>query len=297
MVHILDLNFQQLPHTIAAFLLLTDQGPALIETGPHSTFPELRRQLAFHGLEPADIRHVFLSHIHLDHAGAAWALAETGATIYVHPFGARHLMQPERLLNSARRIYQDQMDVLWGDMKAIPAEQIRTTGHEESIDLGNVRLCSWHTPGHAVHHIVWQLGDAAFTGDVAGVQIGNGIIAPPCPPPDIHVEDWQQSLGLIRRLQLSKLYLTHFGAITNVSAHLDQLEERLLSWADWMLPYFEKGAGAQEITPLFQEFVQQQLREAGADEMVIRQYEAANPSWMSVEGLLRYWAKKKAETQ
>jgi len=111
------------------------------------------------------------------------------------------------------------------------------------------------------------------------------------------VEDWQQSLGLIRRLQLSKLYLTHFGAITNVSAHLDQLEERLLSWADWMLPYFEKGAGAQEITPLFQEFVQQQLREAGADEMVIRQYEAANPSWMSVEGLLRYWAKKKAETQ
>lgn len=297
MVHILDLNFMQLPHTIAAFLLFTDEGPALVETGPHATFPALTRQLALHGLEPADIRHVFLSHIHLDHAGAAWALAKTGATVYVHPFGAKHLMQPERLLNSARRIYQERMDELWGDMQPIPADRIQTTGHAACIDLGNIQLQSWHTPGHAVHHIVWQLGDIAFTGDVAGVQIGNGIIAPPCPPPDIHIEDWQQSLGLIRRLQLSKLYLTHFGEITNVPAHLDQLEERLLSWAEWMLPYFEKGTTAEEITPLFQEFVRQQLQDAGADETVLLQYEAANPSWMSVEGLLRYWAKKKAATQ
>ena len=297
MVHLLDLNFQQLPHTIGSVLLLTDKGPALVEAGPYSTFPALRQQLSAYGLAPEDIRHVFLSHIHLDHAGAAWALAQTDATVYVHPFGAKHLMQPERLLNSARRIYTDLMDVLWGDMQPIPEDRIHITAHEEWVDLGNVQLRAWHTPGHAVHHIAWQLEDAVFTGDVAGVKIDEGIIVPPCPPPDIQVEDWQQSLNLIRRLSPKRLYLTHYGEVTDVAGHLDQLEQRLLTWADWMFPYFEKGTSAVEITPLFQEFAQRQLVEAGANEMTIAQYEAANPSWMSVEGLLRYWAKKTAAQQ
>ena len=297
MVHLLDLNFQELPHTIGSFLLFTDSGPALIEAGPYSTFPALQQQLSLHGLSTSDIRHVFLSHIHLDHAGAAWALAKTGATIYVHPFGAKHLMQPERLISSARRIYKDQMDILWGDMQPIPEDRIHITAHEEWIDLGDLRIRAWHTPGHAVHHIVWQLGDAIFTGDVAGVRIDEGITVPPCPPPDINIEDWQQSLHLISRLAPSRLYLTHYGEVTEVAKHLDQLEQRLLAWADWMFPHFEKGTSAHEITPLFQAFSQQQLREAGASEMTVRQYEAANPSWMSVEGLLRYWSKKTAAQQ
>lgn len=297
MVHLLDLNFQDLPHTIGSFLLFTDSGPALIEAGPYSTFPALNQQLSKHGLSAADIRHVFLSHIHLDHAGAAWALAKTGATIYVHPFGAKHLMQPERLISSARRIYKDQMDILWGDMQPIPEDRIHITAHEEWIDLGNLRLRAWHTPGHAVHHIVWQHEDSLFTGDVAGVRIDEGTTVPPCPPPDINIEDWQQSLQIIRRLAPKKLYLTHYGEVTEIGKHLDQLEQRLLAWADWMFPYFEKGTSAEEITPLFQAFAQQQLREAGASEMTVRQYEAANPSWMSVEGLLRYWSKKTAAQQ
>lgn len=294
MIHILDLHFQNLPHTIGAFLVETSSGPALIETGPHSTFGALADELAKYGRKPEDVRYVFLTHIHLDHAGAAWALAQTGATVYVHPFGAKHLLQPERLISSARRIYQDQMDALWGDMQPIPPERLKTVDHGEVIDLGNMQLTAWHTPGHAVHHIVWQLGDAAFTGDVAGVQIDKGLVAPPCPPPDIHIEDWQQSLNLIRSLHLQRLYLTHYGIIENITQHLDQLEKRLLAWADWMFPFYEKGTPPEEITPQFQAYVQQQLEEAGATPFIISQYEAANPSWMSVAGLLRYWSKKMA---
>ncbi|MBV6428762.1 MAG: hypothetical protein KIPDCIKN_03299 [Haliscomenobacter sp.] len=292
MVHVLDLHFKQLPETIAAFLLPLEEGVALVETGPYSTFPRLEAELHRLGYNLDDVRHVFLTHIHLDHAGAAWALAERGATVYVHPFGEKHLLQPERLMQSARRIYQDEMDALWGDMRPIAPQQLKTVGHGEKVDVGGHYLQAWHTPGHAVHHIVWQLDDIAFTGDVGGVKIANHLVVPPCPPPDINVEDWQQSIRLLRSMDLDAMYLTHFGPVFAVPAHLNQLEEQLLAWARWMLPFYEKQIPQEEITPLFQTFVANQLKEKGIDPLGIEQYEAANPSWMSVTGLLRYWSKK-----
>ncbi len=296
-IHILDTQFLGLEQTIATFLMESPAGPILIETGPHSTFSRLEQLIQQKGYSISDIQHVFLTHIHLDHAGAAWAFAEHGATIYVHPFGYKHLADPSKLMASAQRIYKEHMDRLWGQMKAIPETQLRAVPHGEAITIGDLVVNAWHTPGHAVHHIAWQIGDALFAGDVAGVKINNGMVVPPCPPPDIHVEDWQKSIALIKNLDLKHVYLTHFGSIDNVNTHLEDLEKTLLTWANWMKPKWEERADKKLITPDFQAFVQQQLLDFGVPQSDLPYYEAANPSWMSVAGLMRYWRKKEEKTQ
>jgi len=135
-------------------------------------------------------------------------------------------------------------------------------------------------------------GGAVFTGDVAGVRIHGGPVMPPCPPPDIQVEDWQQSIELLRGIPSKTMYLTHFGPVTDKLAHLDALEQHLLDWAEWMRPYAEQDTPAAEIVPAFQEFVKQNLMAQGVTPDFIQRYEAANPAFMSVAGLLRYWKKK-----
>lgn len=293
MINILDLQFLGASEAIAVFLIETDSGPILIETGPYSTFPALEAGLARHGYTPADIKHVFITHIHFDHAGAAWAFAQHGATIYLHPFGEKHMNNPEKLVNSARRIYLDQMDVMWGEMKPIPQAQLRVVAHGETIYLDGINLKAWHTPGHAVHHLVWQIGDKIFTGDVAGVKIGTGLVVPPCPPPDINVEDWLQSIRLLSSLKPAELYLTHFGLVkADIPNHLLDLERHLLDWANWIKPYYEDQTPAETIIPIFEHYVQQQLVDGGATPVDLEKYAAANPAHMSVAGLLRYWAKK-----
>jgi glyoxylase-like metal-dependent hydrolase (beta-lactamase superfamily II) len=296
MVHILDLHFLDFDHAIAAFLVETSEGPVLIESGPYSTFPKLVEQIKSAGFAPADIKHVLLSHIHFDHAGAAWALAQQGAQIFVHPFGADHLAQPEKLWNSAKRIYQDDMERLWGDMQPILKEKITAVDHEQPIVIGDKTFRAWHTPGHASHHIAWQLDDILFTGDVAGVRISSNdkIVEPPCPPPDINVEYWLDSIKTVRQLDPKALYLTHFGRIEDVDWHLKELERRLMEWSNWIRAKMELGQNAEETVPEFKLWVANQLRQEGVSDTAIQQYEAANPSWMSVSGLMRYW-KKKAE--
>ncbi len=291
MIHIVDLHFQGHKDTIAAFLIETSEGPALVETGPHSTLSALERGIEALGYNLGDIRHVFLSHIHLDHGGAAWVFARHGACIYVHPAGERHLLNPEKLLQSAKMIYQDQMDALWGDLQPIPLENIVTVAHGESILMGDTTLLAWHTPGHAVHHIAWQVGDSLFTGDVGGVKIHKGLVVPPCPPPDINIEQWRDSLALIRSLPVNRLYLTHYGEVSDVEDHLNELEAKLVSWSEWMRPHYEAGESAETITPLFGAFVMEQLREYDLTDEEMVAYENANPAWMSVAGLLRYWKK------
>ena len=291
MLTTIDLEFLGHKETIAAFLIETTEGPVLVETGPHSTLPTLKAGIEKAGFAMEDIKHVFLSHIHLDHAGSAWCFAEHGATIYLHPFGERHMANPEKLLASAKMIYQDQMDRLWGTLKPIPKNQLQTVADNESIRIGKTRLKALHTPGHAVHHIAWQMDNVLFAGDVAGVKIGNGIVVPPCPPPDINLEDWKLSIRRIIVKRYDALYLTHFGKITNPKEHLIELEGRLVNWANWIKPYWEDGVDPKEVTPLFQEYVKKQLVAGGVEGENLERYEGANPSWMSVAGLMRYWKK------
>lgn len=291
-IEIIDLNFQGAESTIGCFLVSGSDGAVLVETGPESTWPQLKAGLKRHGLIPEDIKAVLLTHIHFDHAGAAWHMAEAGAPIYVHPVGLPHLANPDKLWNSAEQIYGEEMDRLWGKMAAIPESQLIAPEDREVVNIGDLRFKAWYTPGHATHHIAWQLDEVLFTGDVAGVKIGSGPVVPPCPPPDIHIENWKKSLRLISEINPQTLYLTHYGIINNIETHMHDLEIILDDWALWMKKHYESGTPLDEITLNFMAYTELQMKEKAVDEKLRTLYEYANPSWMSVSGLLRYWKLK-----
>ncbi|MEO0897476.1 MAG: MBL fold metallo-hydrolase [Bacteroidota bacterium] len=296
MVHTFDLNFQT-TEAIAFFVIPTSEGPVLVETGPHSTYPYLESHLKSLGYSPSDVKHVLLTHIHFDHAGAAWALAKEGAKVYVHPRGYKHLLDPSRLYNSAKRIYGDMMESLWGQMHSIPEELLIPVEDGQTIQIGDTPFLAHHTPGHASHHIAWQMGDKIFTGDVAGCKINKGPVVPPCPPPDIDIEAWFDSIDKIVQLNPKELYLTHYGLVTEVEDHFVGLKKILMDWRDWMKVPFDEKKSLDEITPAFKAYAANQLREAGLSEEEVLKYEAANPAWMSVAGLMRYWTKKLEKEQ
>ena len=155
MIHVLDTQHLDRPGIIAATALETDEGPVLFDTGPESTFDNIASALSKIGAAPRDVRHVFLSHIHFDHAGAAWRFAELGATIYVHPRGAPHLIHPEKLIASATRLYGDQMDRLWGKISAITPERVRVLEDGDVVRLEPFQIRAIATPGHASHHHIY----------------------------------------------------------------------------------------------------------------------------------------------
>lgn len=291
-IHTIDLHFQQENHSIAAYLIETLQGPILIETGPMSTFDNLKVGIEKLGYQLKDIENVLVTHIHFDHAGAAWKFAEHGAKIFVHPIGVPHLQHPEKLWNSAAQIYGDEMDTLWGEMKPIPEDQLDGVKEGQIIEFGDVVVEVLYTPGHAVHHNAYQIGEVIFTGDVAGVKIENGPVVPPCPPPDIDLGLWKESIAKIRAKNPSALYLTHYGRQDRPNEILDDLEAILDDWANYIKPFYEDQIPADKIVPLFVEYTEKQFTEKGLSKDEIQTYEYANPSWMSVNGLLRYWKLK-----
>ncbi|NNE29395.1 MAG: MBL fold metallo-hydrolase [Saprospiraceae bacterium] len=290
-IQTLDLGFMGQPEAIAAYLVNSSAGPILIETGPASTLPNLVKELNKHGVNPEDIKHVFVTHVHLDHAGAAWYFARNGANVYVHPKGLPHLRNPERLWSSAKRIYQDKMELLWGEMHPISGKLLISVPHKKRVKVGNLKIRALHTPGHASHHIAWEINDILFAGDVAGVKVLSGPVMPPCPPPDIDIQEWRNSIRLILDRRYKKLYLTHFGEVDEVKPHLVELRGRLQNWSNWLHPYFENGVSREEVLPKFVSYVDKQLAAAGVSNQDRKKYELANPSWMSVAGLYRYFKK------
>lgn len=293
-IHTIDVHFMDRAKVIACYLVETEAGPVLVETGPHSTLPHLEKGIQAIGYQLKDIQHVFLTHIHLDHAGCAWYFAALGAQVYVHPRGLPHLEAPERLMKSARMIYKDRMDLLWGEMRAILPERLTEIAHGQVINIGGVAFRGWYTPGHAIHHIAWQVDKKLFTGDVAGVKVSQNIVTPPCPPPDIDLEAWGASIQLMKDLDLDELFLGHYGSIKGVDRHLEALENILWDWANWVKPHaFDPNLDQAKLSHAFKIYVENQLREAGiTTKEGIALYESANPSWMSLVGLLRYWRKR-----
>lgn len=292
-IDVLDLDFRRTRRAIAAFLVRGGAGPVLVETGPASTIPNLVARLAEHGVEPVGVRHVLVTHIHLDHAGAAGWWARRGATIWVHPRGAPHLLDPAKLEASARRIYGDAMDEMWGPLTPAPAERVRVVEDGATIAVEGLQFAALDTPGHANHHHAYRLGDVAFTGDICGIRLpGTRWIDLPAPPPEFDLEQWKASLDRLRGEGLARIYRTHFGAADEVGEELDRLEELLDATAALIGDLRRRGAGRDEMLDAYRGWVRQRGVAAGAGEALLAGYEVANPRDMSVDGVARYWQKR-----
>ena len=278
-MQLLDLRHLGRERVIGSYLLEGDE-PALVDCGPSSCLDALRDDLAAHGLGIGELRHLVLTHIHLDHAGAAGSLVRENPDLLVHvsEIGAPHLVDPSRLERSARRLYGDAFDTLWGPLEPVPEANVRVIG-ERVLDLE-----AFPTPGHASHHVSFLATDGAcYTGDAAGVRIPPGrYIAPVAPPPDIDVKAWERTLDAIEERRPERLLLAHFGAADDPQYHLGELRSALRTWAE------RAREGSEE------EFVaaaEADVR-AAADQATADLFQQAGPFWQSYAGLRRYWEKK-----
>lgn len=259
---------------IGSYVLETKDGPAIFDCGPTSTLENLERGLERRGVALRDVRHLLLSHIHLDHAGAAGVIARKNPEITVHvsEIGAPHLVDPARLEASARRLYGDTFDSLWGELAPVPERNVRIVGSDV---LG---LACFPSPGHASHHVCYLDGDTLYAGDACGVRITpHELVLPPTPPPDVDVEAWNATLDEIERRGPKCLALVHFGVFDDVERHVSELRRRLRRWAELVA-----GGATQE------EFEAAVRREAAAGAAA---NELAMPLWQSYAGLKR-WAEK-----
>jgi glyoxylase-like metal-dependent hydrolase (beta-lactamase superfamily II) len=261
-------------HLICCFLL----DDLLIDCGPASCVPALLEEL---GDTPPRV--LALTHIHLDHAGAAGTLVERwpDLEVWVHERGAPHLIDPRRLLASAERLYGENMQRLWGEVLPVPAANLRVLHGGEELDGLHVA----YTPGHASHHVsYWHPQSAtAFVGDVAGVRVApSSYVLAPTPPPDIDLELWHASIARVRAWHPERLAITHFGHLDDVTTQLDGIERAL-----------ERSAAlAREVS--VEQFVATLRLEIDADEGARESYaySLGAPLDQCYAGLARYWSKR-----
>jgi glyoxylase-like metal-dependent hydrolase (beta-lactamase superfamily II) len=288
----LDLNFRGKTQTIASYLIRHSSGVVLIESGPGSSLKGLQAGLAAIGLTASDVTHVLLTHIHLDHAGAAGWLARQGAQIYVHPIGAPHMLNPDKLLASAARIYGDRMEKLWGEFLPVPENQLITPKDGEDIGIGSLHFIPLDTPGHAEHHYVYIFEDICFSGDVGGVRIpGFQYLRLPMPPPELHFGKWRESIARMKREKFARIAPTHFGIFDDPEWQLRAVERELDESERWLERAMPDKPQIEVLRWQFANWVNEQGRRQGLSAGVVKAYELANPPGMSADGLQRYWNK------
>jgi glyoxylase-like metal-dependent hydrolase (beta-lactamase superfamily II) len=251
----------------------------IVDPGPESTLDTLLQELG--DFVPAKI---LLTHIHLDHAGAAGALAQRwpDVEVWVHERGARHMLDPSRLMASAARIYGDDMDRLWGGMHAVPEERLRVLSGGERIGPWRVE----YTPGHASHHVSFlhEPTGTAMVGDVAGCRIADGPVLPPTPPPDVDPEAWHRSLRTVAAWEPERIAITHFGTWeSDAAAHLEEMREALDRWAE-----ISRRTDDAEYTAA----MENEMRTRTSDPAVAEAFIRAMPPKMLWAGWGRYWAER-----
>ena len=291
-----DLNFLGVPRVIATAVLHGPGGVSLIDPGPSSTWPSLKRSLADAGIGISDVRSILLTHIHLDHAGATGTLVRENPAIrvYAHEKGARHMVAPDSLIASATRLWGNDMDRLWGEVRPVPEGALAVLAGGERIIAAGRSIDVMYTPGHAQHHVSYLANDSgvAFVGDTAGIRLrDDGFILPPTPPPDIDLSEWHRSLDRIGQWAPDTLFVTHFGAYGPAAPHLAAVGEHLEIISSIARRSLERDDTDDAREQWFAEEVRALLRrnltisEADA-------YEVAGRFDLSWRGLVRYWRKR-----
>jgi len=295
-IEIVDLNFLGAEEIIASFLLLGEDSAAIVETGPTTCLDSLRAGLKERGVASEDVDQVFLTHIHLDHAGASGHLAELlpNATFYVHELGRPHLVDPSKLWKSATRIYGERMDELWGETRPVPEDRLVVLSGGEELEAAGGVLAAHYTPGHAYHHLAYLEPDsgALFAGDVAGIRLpGQSYVRPPTPPPEIDLEAWVRSIEEMRQIAPRSLCPTHFGRFDDVERHLGELEQRLQSWVLFVGERMEAGARRDEIADELRHEGDAEMLTEGATPEESGRYDLAGDYPTLTDGLMRYVSK------
>jgi glyoxylase-like metal-dependent hydrolase (beta-lactamase superfamily II) len=296
---VIDTYHQGQPGVVASYLLDGPHGLGLVDVGSGATVENLLAGVRSAGFDPAQIEHILLTHIHLDHAGATGALVKVlpNAQVYVHRLGGSHLTDPTRLVRSATRIYGEQMRALWGEIVPVPQERLHVVDDGDEIAVGPSELRVLYTPGHAVHHIAFfdERREILFPGDVAGVRLeAPPLIRPPTPPPDLNLEDWYASLDRILALRPQRLFLPHFGPVDEVEDHVAELRERLRTWGNLALEGMRASLDAESIAKAFSGSDLDRLTDL-QDTTAARRYELAANYLMSAQGYVRYFQTQHPE--
>ena len=291
----IDLNFRGSPRVIATAVLAGNDGVTLIDPGPTSCLMRLDAGLRERGLSLRDVRNVLLTHIHLDHAGAAGTIAERvpAVRVFVHERGAPHMIDPAKLLASATRLYGEHMDSLWGAFQPVPAERVTALTGGERLELGGHALKVAYTPGHAKHHVSYldEHSGMAYVGDTGGVQVAGTYLIAPTPPPDIDIEAWQESLNTIEAWNPVSLFLTHFGPVSGARAHLARFRTVVAKAAERSQALLKDGGSDDVLAKRFAEEMRVDVRRE-LPEHEAKAAELAAPFDQLWGGLSRYWAKK-----
>jgi glyoxylase-like metal-dependent hydrolase (beta-lactamase superfamily II) len=292
-----DLNFLGIPEIIATAIIQDAAGVALIDPGPSTTLANLRSALGRKGIAIGDVRQVLLTHIHLDHAGGVGTLVRENPAIevFVHERGARHMIDPAKLMASATRLYGSDMERLWGEFLPVPAERIRVLKGEERIAVGGRELQVAYTPGHASHHVSYfePSSRVAFVGDTAGIRRGDVLcVMPPTPPPDVDLEAWRVSADRILAWDPDTLFLTHFGPFHGARLHFMDLDARLALWSGVVRRLLADPTldDHQRLQAFVEEALLDLRRDVGQQEA--ENYSRAGRLDYSWQGLARYWARK-----
>lgn len=293
-----DLNFLGRPEIIATAILHGPAGVALVDPGPTSSLDRLTTALTRKGIRFEDVRQILITHIHLDHSGAIGSILEKfpHIEVFVHQRGAPHLVDPSKLIASAGRLYREDMERLWGEIRPVDPSRLRPIDGGERLTVVGRYLETAYTPGHASHHVSFYDGASrvAFVGDTAGICRGSGTyVMPPTPPPDIDLPGWRQSIERLDAMQPDTLFLTHFGPVTGPRVHLRVLADNLEMMVALARESLMMAGTDDEQKARFDDRLRRELRRH-MDESQAQSYESAAAFGLSWAGLARYLRKSGA---